>query len=225
MNLIKFTDSLPEEVIKIEEYSNNTQELDSASDPQSFITSDQLEDAVIDILGSYGISEERETEDINQVPLLTSASSLAISIPDSNIIYEVRFQSVTYKVLFPKNTAEYLQSADGYLINTSSSNITGVVVSANGFDLSNYHSTITLMPLASGSTQSNVYRYGSHSYFTSYSPSGTGYQTLTGTNTYGNFEIVSGPKLGSSFSFFNLALLGLVSILVIFQLIGGLIHK
>lgn len=150
----------------------------------------------------------------------TERSRASLSASDLRNLWTVKIGQTEYTVLFPDGADLYI--LDGYLINRSSNNITGVVIDSSLSTSSYFHYTITILPFASSNTQNTVYRYGSRSYLTEYSV-GTGYNLATSVS-YGDVKVVHRPY-GWSLSPSDLVICGILLFSVLVSIIGGLVRR
>lgn len=140
--------------------------------------------------------------------------------PDGNIwILSDGTQEI--QVLFPDT--QNLKIQDGYLVNTGTSNIQGVVLE-DGIDLSNYfRDIVTILPLYSSGSQNTAFRYNAHSYVTTYYTGGNG-STLATTVSYKDFQVVKRPY-GFGISVADSIIIGLLLFSCIVSIIGGLMRR
>lgn len=153
-------------------------------------------------------------------PLLR-AGSTDIGFTDNDFIFTINFNNTDYRVLFPESAREYLVVRDGVLVNLSSSNITGVVLSNDDHSSTiTYHANyLTLVPFTSTSGNTNAYRYGSYSYMTTYYP-GTG-QTLSSTTTYGLASVTQKNTVFSGFTSFQIIMIAAAAIIIVLDIFRG----
>ena len=185
---------------------------------------DEGQEIHIDSYGQYNLNHIDETiEEVDgfQVRAVVLNRSNRRFVPDTGEVWSLSDGSSEYNVLFPRT--ENLQIKDGYLVNTGSSNITGVVLDSNGIDLGDYFDyTITILPLYSSSSQNTAYRYGAHSYLTHYTTNGS--SNLVTTVSYNDFSVLSKP-FGFSFSASDMIIIGLLLLSVFVSILGGLLRR
>lgn len=153
-------------------------------------------------------------------PVLRAGNS-DIGFTDNDYIFTISFNNTDYRVLFPESAREFLVVRDGVLVNLSSSNITGVVLSNDDHSSTiTYHSNyLTIVPFTSTSGNTNAYRYGSYSYMTTYYP-GTG-QSLSSTTSYGLASVSQKNTIFSGFTSFQLIMIAAAAIIIVLDIFRG----
>lgn len=180
----------------VEESSEATIYLEELSDPQEKI--------VVDYVNNY-----------------TGTKSRASNIPDFKNLWKLTINDTEYNVLFPDGSD--LVVVNGKIYNRSSSSITGVIIDNTFSDNSYFQQSITVLPLASNSTQNTVYRYGSRIYITRFSQ-GTSSTSLVTSVSYVQPSSVERPS-GWSLSPEGLVISGLLLFSVLVSIIGGLLRR
>lgn len=158
---------------------------------------------------------------VNDVTGYTVTRSDTRSLPDFRNVWKLTVDNTEYTVLFPDGSN--LVVVNGKLYNRGSSTITGVILDNNFSDTSFFERTISILPLASSSTQNSVYRYGSRIYITTYSAPSQGYNLITSVNyiQVSSVERPSGWQLSSA----DLVICGLLLFSVLVSIIGGLLRR
>lgn len=104
------------------------------------------------------------------------------------VVFKGRFNNTDASLIVPYDTYKNLTIVDGYLVNVGNSNITGkILYSGDQLDPSDYDTYSYILNPIYGST-SNVYQYGSFNYQRHYYVR-SGYNSITYTDTYGNFYV------------------------------------
>lgn len=166
-------------------------------------------------------AETIETVDGFEVKEVKLAFENRARVSNLKNLWTVSINNVQYDVLF--NNTEYLRVVDGYLVNTGSANITGVVVPSSGINLNTFSEYyVTILPLAVNSSQNTAYRYGSHSYLTRYYTNGT--NTLQTDVMYYDVAVVKRP-FGSQVSVDTMLLAGIMLLLVLLNFVGSIIRR
>lgn len=158
---------------------------------------------------------------VDSVDSYTAERSRAANIPDFRNLWKLTIGSSEYSVLFPDGSD--LVVVNGKIYNRGSSTITGVIVDSNFSDSSYFRQSISVLPLASSSTQNTVYRYGSRIYITTYSQ-GTSSTSLVTNVSYVQPSNVVRPS-GWQLSQEGLVICGLLLFSVLVTIVGGLLRK
>lgn len=174
------------------------------------------EGATLAAMPSFAALEDISVSDFSAAPLMLSVNN-SDNLAD-NSYYVLRSGSTLYYCFFPQGTVLGV-SDDGFVYNPTSANIVGVYsTSPDGIKLNSYNNTITLQPLFTSGGNNYAYQYGSRVYLTTYRPS-TG-NSLSGTVSYvSNMQLESKPALGSGFSSYQIAVLGLLLLIAIVHII------
>lgn len=166
-------------------------------------------------------AETIETVDGFEVKEVKLAFENRARVSNIKNLWTVSINNVEYNVLF--NNTEDLKVIDGYLVNTGSTNITGVVVPTSGINLNNFSEYyVTILPIAVNSSQNTAYRYGSHSYLTRYYTNGT--NNLQTDVMYYDVAVVKRP-FGSQISFDTMLLASVLLLLVLLNFVGSIIRR
>ena len=198
-------------------YYNGSSEAAETEEEKEESTEESTEESSAEFL------EDLERSTPTPLLELTSADrsgDRSVNYSDIKELWTVTLNNVEYKVLFPRNSE--LDIIDGVLVNRGSSNVTGAVIDSSFSDSQYIKDTITVVPLYSNSSQTQVYRYGSRSYITHYSPGQN--NNLVTTVSYYPVEVVSRP-VGFSFTKEGITIIALLLGLLIVQFIGGLIRR
>lgn len=131
--------------------------------------------------------------------------------------YKIELDGVQYYCWFPAG-AEVGITDDGYLYNETANNITGIIATdLSGVSLNSYNDSVTIAPLLNTSGNNNAFRYGSRVYISDYYSSGN---TLNYTTTYVNdAKVIEKPSPGYGFSRFQIALLFVAGLIVLFSVL------
>ena len=153
-----------------------------------------------------------------------SNSDFFLELTEGNI-YQVRIDYVnfyvTYNVIFPSDAQ--LEVVDGYLVNLSSSPVTGLLYDG-AVDLSSFHQYfLTLNSITSTNSNSSAYQYGSYAYVTRYFVNNN--YGLSSERTYCQVQVIDEPKLGYDWDTFSITLIGLIFILFLCEIMGGLLRR
>lgn len=166
--------------------------------------------------------EEPENEIIvDRVNVYTAERSRASSVPDFKNLWKLTIFNEEYNVLFPDGAD--LVVVNGQIYNRGTSTVTGVVIDSNFSETSYFRQSISILPLASSSTQNTVYRYGSRIYITTYS-TGTSANNLVTNVTYVQPSNVVRPS-GWQMSQEGLVISALLLFSVLVSIIGGLLRR
>jgi hypothetical protein len=155
---------------------------------------------------------------------VSSRSSSGIVDLDSATCYKVTVAGQQFTAYFPDSAV--LKVVDGYLVNMGSSVVTGLLISgdSSSVDLATYQDYyLTLNSVLSTGSNSNVYRYGGYSYLTHYYINGS--YGLTSEQTYSLVQVNEQPSVGSEFSSFQIAVLGLLLFLCLVEVLGGVLRR
>lgn len=158
---------------------------------------------------------------VDSVDSYTAERSRAANIPDFRNLWKLTIGNSEYSVLFPDGSD--LVVVNGKIYNRGSSTVTGVIVDSNFSDSSYFRQSISVLPLASSSTQNTVYRYGSRIYITTYSQ-GTSSTSLVTNVQYVQPSDVVRPS-GWQLSQEGLVICGLLLFSVLVTIVGGLLRK
>lgn len=145
--------------------------------------------SLLNFLNNY----EEQNPVLNAPALFSASASNVVSFDRSDNVYSLKIGSDNYTVLFPVGAS--LEVRDGMLVNTGSSNVTGIVL-RNGSDISlqTYAPDFyTLYPITSTNAVNSLYRYGASGYLTHYFVNSTG-NNLTSSVSYGNAEVLNRPR-------------------------------
>lgn len=158
---------------------------------------------------------------VDSVDSYTAERSRASNIPDFRNLWKLTIGTSEYSVLFPDGSD--LVVVNGKIYNRGSSTVTGVIIDSNFSDSSYFRQSISVLPLASSSTQNTVYRYGSRIYITTYSQ-GTSTTSLVTNVQYVQPSDVVRPS-GWQLSQEGLVICGLLLFSVLVTIVGGLLRK
>lgn len=187
-------------------FSNDADPVEETSEPQVFLEDleNPKEQIVVDYVNNY-----------------TGGLSRASNIPDFRNLWKLTINDTEYNVLFPDGSD--LVVVDGKIYNRGSNSITGVVIDSSFSDSSYFDQTITVLPLASSSTQNTVYRYGSRIYFTRYSQGASSTNLVTSVS-YVQPDSVQRPS-GWNLTPEGLVISGLLLFSVLVSIVGGLLRR
>lgn len=186
--------------------------------------------------GTIGEVTKSELVDIEELPFYSVESLEEVSVKayegvsflsevdlaDTGRAYTLSIGGIDYQAYFPVDAA--LDVIDDQLVNVGSANITGILSADGSEDLNSWiRQYITLSPLYTSSGNTNAYRYGSRAYVTTYA-AGTG-NSLTSEQEYVRPVVVDQPKLGVDFSLFQILVVGLLFVLVLFDSLGGIFRR
>lgn len=207
--------NLPNDFIEMEDfpseenlsaYENDSESVDNSLPGASFSDNETVLGQTSEGISFEGLSDDdfhsllnflnnyEEQNPVSNAPALFSASaSNVVSFDRSDNVYSLKIGSDNYTVLFPVGAS--LEVRDGMLVNTGSSNVTGIVL-RNGSDISlqTYAPDFyTLYPITSTNAVNSLYRYGASGYITHYYVNSTG-TNLTSSVSYGNAEVLNRPR-------------------------------
>lgn len=187
-------------------FSNDQDLVEETSEPEVYLEDleNPKEQIVVDYVNNY-----------------TGGLSRASSIPDFRNLWKLSINDTEYTVLFPDGSD--LVVVDGKIYNRGSSSITGVIIDNSFSDSSYFDQTITVLPLASSSTQNTVYRYGSRVYITRYSQGASSTNLVTSVS-YVQPDSVQRPS-GWNITPEGLVICGLLLFSVLVSIVGGLLRR
>lgn len=167
------------------------------------------------------LAEPEEQIRVQDITKLTYSESNRSNSPDFKNLWKLTINSTEYSVLFPDGSD--LVVVNGNIYNRGSSTVTGVVIDSSFSDSSYFNKSISILPLASNSTQNSVYRYGSRIYLTTFSR-GTSSTSLVTDVQYVQPTDVVRPS-GWQMSQEGLVISALLLFSVLVSIIGGLLRR
>lgn len=167
------------------------------------------------------LEDPQEQIVVQDVSKLSASRANSSNSPDFRNLWKLTINSTEYSVLFPDGSD--LVVVNGYLYNRGSSTITGVIIDNTFSDSSYFHKSISVLPLASNSTQNQVYRYGSRIYLTTFSRGASSTSLVTDVQYVQPTDVVrpSGWKMSQE----GLVISALLLFSVLVSIIGGLLRR
>lgn len=229
-------ESIEEVITDVEGASLSSVSDGTGSDPSVADSENSVADNNISSLADSDLSDDSDlpdAEEVEEPPFLSDglpefveiadddSISLFDSEPDSDsgadyknvVVYTGRFNNTDCQIVFPIDALESLDIINGYLVNVSSSSVTGrllydgAIINPSDYDCYDY----VLSPLY-GSTN-NVYQYGSRNYQRHYFlNTNQGYNRITYSDMYGNFYPSDYERYHSEkYRMYYLALISLIA--------------